>query len=101
MSTAETPVSVNYHFSRKCNYECDFCFHTGKTSSILSLDAAKRRMKLLKETGMKKFNFASGEPFLYAMLMRELLRNGKGELGIGSIDHFSWISSNHLHDEEE
>jgi radical S-adenosyl methionine domain-containing protein 2 len=85
MSTAETPVSVNYHFSRKCNYECGFCFHTEKTSSILSLDEAKRGMKLLKEAGMKKLNFAGGEPFLYPMFLRELLRYGKGELGIESI----------------
>lgn len=85
MSGAETPVSVNYHFSRKCNYECGFCFHTEKTSSILPLDKAKCGMKLLKEAGMKKLNFAGGEPFLYPMFMRELLRYGKEELGIESI----------------
>lgn len=22
------PLSVNYHFTRKCNYSCHFCFHT-------------------------------------------------------------------------
>jgi radical S-adenosyl methionine domain-containing protein 2 len=85
MSTLETPVSVNYHFSRKCNYECGFCFHTEKTSSILPLGEAKRGMKLLKEAGMKKLNFAGGEPFLYPMFIRELLRYGKEELGIESI----------------
>jgi radical S-adenosyl methionine domain-containing protein 2 len=85
MSGAETPVSVNYHFSRKCNYECGFCFHTEKTSSILPLDKAKCGMKLLKEAGMKKLNFAGGEPFLYPMFMHELLRYGKEELGIESI----------------
>jgi radical S-adenosyl methionine domain-containing protein 2 len=85
LSTAETPVSVNYHFSCKCNYECGFCFHTKKTSSILPLDEAKRGMKLLKEAGIKKLNFAGGEPFLYPMFMCELLRYGKGELGIESI----------------
>jgi radical S-adenosyl methionine domain-containing protein 2 len=82
---AETPVSVNYHFSRKCNYECGFCFHTEKTSSILSLDEAKRGMKLLKKAGMKKLNFAGGEPFLYPKFMHELLCYGKEELGIESI----------------
>ena len=82
---ATTPISVNYHFSRKCNYTCGFCFHTEQTSSILSLDDAKRGMKLLKEAGMKKLNFAGGEPFLYPSFMRELLRYGKGELGIESI----------------
>jgi hypothetical protein len=42
--------------------------------NILSLDEAKRGMKLLKEAGMKKLNFAGGEPFLYSMFMGELLR---------------------------
>lgn len=101
LSTAETPVSVNYHFSRKCNYECGFCFHTEKTSSILSLDEAKRGMKLLKEAGMRKLNFAGGEPFLYPMFMRELLRYGKGELGIESISivsNGSKITEKFLHE---
>jgi hypothetical protein len=79
------PLDVLLHFSRKCNYEYGFCFHTEKTSSILPLDEAKRGMKLLKEAGMKKLNFAGGEPFLYPMFMRELLRYRKGELGIESI----------------
>ncbi|KAH3716536.1 hypothetical protein DPMN_059260 [Dreissena polymorpha] len=28
------PLSVNYHFTRKCNYTCGFCFHTAKTSFV-------------------------------------------------------------------
>ncbi|KAL5322909.1 hypothetical protein ACEPPN_010888 [Leptodophora sp. 'Broadleaf-Isolate-01'] len=64
LNTAETPVSVNYHFTRRCNYECGFFFHTEKTSSILSPDEAKRGVKLLRGAGMKKLNFAGGEPFL-------------------------------------
>ncbi|PQE09041.1 Radical s-adenosyl methionine domain-containing 2 protein [Rutstroemia sp. NJR-2017a BBW] len=80
----EIPVSVNYHFSRKCNFECGF-FHTKKTSSILSLDEAKQRMKLLKEAGMRKLNFAGAEPFLYHTFMQKLLRYGKEVLEIESI----------------
>ena len=85
LSTAETPISVNYHFSRKCNYECGFCFHTEKTSDILDDKDAKRGLKLLKEAGMKKLNFAGGEPFLYPSFLHKLLRYGKDELGIESI----------------
>lgn len=46
-----TPTSVNYHFTRKCNYKCGFCFHTAKTSFVLPLEEAKRGLKLLKESG--------------------------------------------------
>lgn len=30
------PRSVNYHFTRQCNYQCGFCFHTAKTSHVRS-----------------------------------------------------------------
>lgn len=48
---ATTPTSVNYHFTRKCNYKCGFCFHTAKTSFVLPLEEALRGLKLLKEAG--------------------------------------------------
>ena len=46
------PESVNYHFTRQCNYHCGFCFHTAKTSYILPLEQAKRGLQMLKEAGM-------------------------------------------------
>ncbi|KAJ8978486.1 hypothetical protein NQ317_002073 [Molorchus minor] len=58
------PKSVNYHFTRKCNYECGFCFHTAKTSYMLNLDDAKVGLRMLKNAGMEKINFSGGEPFL-------------------------------------
>lgn len=48
---ATTPTSVNYHFTRKCNYKCGFCFHTAKTSFVLPQGEAERGLKLLKESG--------------------------------------------------
>lgn len=83
--TTTAPTSVNYHFSRKCNYTCGFCFHTEKTSSVLSPEDARRGMRLLKEAGMKKLNFACGEPFLYPKFPGNLLRYGKVDLKIESI----------------
>jgi radical S-adenosyl methionine domain-containing protein 2 len=85
MSILKTLVLINYYFSRKYNYKCGFYFYTEKTSNILSLNEAKRGMKLLKEAGIKKLNFAGGEPFLYLIFIRELLRYKKEELGIKSI----------------
>jgi len=46
------PLSVNYHFTRKCNYQCGFCFHTAKTSFVLPIEDAKKGLALLKDAGM-------------------------------------------------
>ena len=61
----QKPVSVNYHFARKCNKECGFCFHTEKSSHVASDNEMKLGLQLLKDAEMKKINFAGGEPFLY------------------------------------
>lgn len=53
---ATTPTSVNYHFTRKCNYKCGFCFHTAKTSFVLPLEEALKGLKLLKEAGKLDFS---------------------------------------------
>lgn len=50
-TSATTPTSVNYHFTRKCNYKCGFCFHTAKTSFVLPLEEATRGLQLLKDAG--------------------------------------------------
>lgn len=76
------PLSVNYHFTRRCNYSCGFCFHTAKTSFVLPLDEAKRGLHMLAEAGMKKLNFSGGEPFIEGSgrFMGELIRYCKTEL---------------------
>ncbi|OCT81205.1 hypothetical protein XELAEV_18028020mg [Xenopus laevis] len=62
--TMVTPTSVNYHFTRQCNYKCGFCFHTAKTSFVLPIEEAKRGLTMLRSAGMEKINFSGGEPFL-------------------------------------
>ena len=57
-------TSVNYFFTRKCNYNCGFCFHTAKTSHMEPLENAKKILKAIRDRGGKKINFAGGEPFL-------------------------------------
>ncbi|KAG7328212.1 hypothetical protein KOW79_008156 [Hemibagrus wyckioides] len=82
-----TPSSVNYHFTRQCNYKCGFCFHTAKTSFVLPLDEAKRGLLLLKEAGMEKINFSGGEPFLHqkGVFLGELVQYCKQELQLPSV----------------
>ncbi|XP_063771527.1 S-adenosylmethionine-dependent nucleotide dehydratase RSAD2 isoform X1 [Pseudophryne corroboree] len=58
------PTSVNYHFTRQCNYKCGFCFHTAKTSFVLPIEEAKKGLSMLKDAGMEKINFSGGEPFM-------------------------------------
>ncbi|PNI72864.1 RSAD2 isoform 1 [Pan troglodytes] len=82
-----TPTSVNYHFTRQCNYKCGFCFHTAKTSFVLPLEEAKRGLLLLKEAGMEKINFSGGEPFLpdRGEYLGKLVRFCKVELRLPSV----------------
>ncbi|XP_076834234.1 S-adenosylmethionine-dependent nucleotide dehydratase RSAD2 [Brachyhypopomus gauderio] len=84
---ATTPRSVNYHFTRQCNYKCGFCFHTAKTSFVLPIEEAKRGLQLLKNTGMEKINFSGGEPFLHerGVYLGELVRYCKQELDLPSV----------------
>lgn len=76
------PISVNYHLTRQCNYNCKFCFHTATSSFVLPLNEAKRGLDLLKEAGTKKINFAGGEPFLEPKLLGELCRHAKVSCGM-------------------
>jgi radical S-adenosyl methionine domain-containing protein 2 len=85
ITSASVPVSVNCHFTRKCNYECGFCFHTAKTLYILPLEDAKKGLLLLKQAGMRKFNFAGGELFLYPKFIGELAKYCKDDLHIESV----------------
>lgn len=54
----DAPVSVNFFPSRKCNYTCGFCFHTGTSSFVLSVDDMKRGLHMLRDAGMRKLNIA-------------------------------------------
>ncbi|KAK4195426.1 radical S-adenosyl methionine domain-containing protein 2 [Triangularia verruculosa] len=85
LNKSPIPVSVNYFFSRKCNKECGFCFHTAKTSYVLSQDEAHRGLRLLKEAGMDKLNIAGGEPFLYPKFLGAMLRYCKESLHLKSV----------------
>ncbi|KAK5165806.1 uncharacterized protein LTR77_008729 [Saxophila tyrrhenica] len=97
-----TPISVNYHFTRKCNKVCGFCFHTEKTSHVASEEDMKRGLKLLKIAGMKKINFAGGEPFLYPKQLAMLCQYCKVDLKLDSVSIISngskltksWLENN-------
>eukprot|EP00050_Salpingoeca_kvevrii_P010148 m.6873 g.6873 ORF g.6873 m.6873 type:complete len:377 (-) comp2671_c0_seq1:37-1167(-) len=73
--------SVNFHFTRQCNYKCGFCFHTAKTSDHLPLDDIERGLGLLVAAGTRKVNFSGGEPFLFPKLLGDMCRHCK-ELGM-------------------
>jgi radical S-adenosyl methionine domain-containing protein 2 len=81
----QIPVSVNYHFTRRCNKSCGFCFHTAKTSHIEQSDRAKEGLLLLKKAGMRKINFAGGEPFLYPKFLGEMVDFCKETLCLESV----------------
>lgn len=71
-------------YYRKCNYACEFCFHTTKNLYILPLDQAKHGLRLLAQSGMKKLNISGGEPFLKPDFIGEIFKFCKEELHIES-----------------
>lgn len=90
-SISDMLISVNYHLTRTCNYQCGFCFHTAKNGFNLDLEQAKKGLRLLKESGLKKINFAGGEPFIVdkGRFLGELVRYCKRELGLESVSIIS------------
>lgn len=74
--------SVNFHISRRCNYQCKFCFHTQKNSHYLPLEKAKYGLRLLHNAGTQKINFAGGEPFLHPLHLGDLCQYASQELGM-------------------
>ncbi|KAF2222317.1 hypothetical protein BDZ85DRAFT_126401 [Elsinoe ampelina] len=83
--TTTRPISVNYHFTRLCNKSCGFCFHTALTSHRETSDRAKAALHLLKKVGMRKLNFAGGEPFLAASFLGEMVDFAKQTLRLESV----------------
>ena len=78
-------ISVNYHFTRKCNFNCGFCFHTQKNIEKLPIEDSYRGLQILKEYGVKKVNFAGGEPFTESKYLGELIKKCKEDLKIEKI----------------
>lgn len=86
--------SVNYFISRRCNYACKFCFHTNKNSHILSLSSAKHGLKLLRDAGCEKINFAGGEPFLHEAYLGALCKHAHAlGMAVSIISNGSLITS--------
>jgi len=84
------PTSVNWHYTRECNYSCKFCFHTAKTSFFLpktipGMQESKHCLMMLRDAGMKKLNFSGGEPFLHPKELGELCRFCKEDLKLESV----------------
>lgn len=79
------PISVNYHFTRQCNYSCGFCFHTAKTSYMAPLADVRTALRKLAEKGMKKINLAGGEPFLHPNHLGEICKFCKDDLNLESV----------------
>ena len=59
-------VAVNFHLYKPCNYRCRFCFATFRDiRGQLDLEPSLRLLRLLRDAGCEKLNFAGGEPTLH------------------------------------
>lgn len=86
-------AAVNYHFTRKCNFGCKFCFHTTKSEDVLPLSDALVMLQQVRDVGVEKINFAGGEPFLplYHEYLGAMVKHCKETMGYESV---SIISNN-------
>jgi len=86
--------AVNFHITEKCNMQCKFCFAKYGCSTELKQDEYFKIIKLLADAGIKKINFAGGEPFLYRQL--GYLVNYAKEHGMmtGVITNGSFLTAN-------
>jgi radical S-adenosyl methionine domain-containing protein 2 len=58
-------ITVNYHFTEKCNFRCKFCFAGhGLCGKELNCEEAMLVIKGLAVAGCQKINFVGGEPTL-------------------------------------
>ena len=76
--SSDQPISLNYHFTRRCNMKCGVCFHTATTSHIQKIEDAKASIRLLKDAWMRKLKFTGGEPFLHPRFLGALVALCKG-----------------------
>ena len=60
-------------------------FHTQKNNYKLPIEDAIRGLKILKDYGVKKINFAGGEPFTAPSYLGELIRQCKEVIKIDKI----------------
>ena len=88
------PISVNFFYSRACNYHCGYCFHAENNLDKLPLEQVKKGLSLLRNKGMKKINFSGGEPFIFADdFLGPIIRYCKLEL---HLEYISIISNGSL-----
>lgn len=58
-------LTVNYHLVDYCNYSCKYCYASFKKDRKLSLNEKKIIIDKIKDfSGVRKINFAGGEPLL-------------------------------------
>lgn len=54
-----------------------FCFHTAKTSHVLSKEDVRRLLGVMRDAGAAKLNIAGGEPFLHPALLGDMVTHAK------------------------
>lgn len=74
MEILSVPISVNWHLSSKCNYNCKYCFgHFQESNNFLGLEMSKRLLEHLSLQGTQKISFSGGEPLLCPYLGKILV----------------------------
>lgn len=61
----DSPLSVTWALSYRCNFDCRHCYSRGESSPELPLDELKRVVDVLVAQGVCFTSFGGGEPLLF------------------------------------
>ena len=71
MCALNLPFVVNWHITYQCNYRCSFCFFRNPSDKqdrspklSVSIENAYDLIRELRDSGVRRINFAGGEPTL-------------------------------------
>ena len=97
INTNTVPPSANWHITKKCNFNCKYCFaRFNDVEGTLSKEVALKIPKQFKDLGVEKLNIAGGEPLLYPHLMDVLKESKKCGLTVTMISNGSLLNENNI-----
>lgn len=76
---SQRTLTVNFHITRYCNYQCKYCFHRGfEENTTMSKEKWFKIIDNISSSNLvKRINISGGEPFTAAGLTKNIVKYAK------------------------